>query len=64
MTDLDDIFDDLFHGCAWQAYLEQVAIEGGPPDCEATRQGAYELYEAALAERPANRVPAQARDSL
>lgn len=51
MNDLDDIWDDLFHACAWQAYLEQASIAGGPPDSEATRQRAYVLYEQALVER-------------
>ena len=52
MTDsLDDILDDLFHGCAWQAYLEQAAIVQGPPPSEPTRIRAYQLYELALAER-------------
>ena len=47
----DDILDDLFHGCAFQAYLQQAAIEQGPPDSEATRRRAYRLYEEALAEK-------------
>ncbi len=51
MSELDEILDDLFHGCAWQAYLEQAALTGGPPDSEATRRRAYKLYEQALAER-------------
>ena len=38
--DLDDILDDLFHGCAFAAYLDQAALEGGPPDSEATRRPA------------------------
>lgn len=51
MTVDDNILDDLFHFCALKAYLEQAAIERGPPDSEATRRRAYRLYEAELAER-------------
>jgi hypothetical protein len=47
----DEIWDDIFHGCAFQAYLEQAAIEQGPPDSEGTRRRAYRLYEEALAEK-------------
>jgi hypothetical protein len=47
----DDILDDLFHGCALAAYLDQAAAEGWPPDCEATRRRAYDYYEQALAEK-------------
>ena len=46
----DDILDDLFHGCALAAYLQQAAIEQGWPDPEATRRRAYRMYEQALAE--------------
>jgi hypothetical protein len=45
----DDILDDLFHGCAISAFVEQAIKQGGPPDSEATRQRAYQLYEDALA---------------
>ena len=34
---LDDILDNLFHGCAFAAFIEQSALEGGPHDMEATR---------------------------
>jgi hypothetical protein len=47
----DDILDDLFHGCAFAAFIEQSIIEGGTPSIEATRCRAYRLYEEALAER-------------
>lgn len=47
----NDILDDLFHGCAFTAFLEQASIEGGWPDPEATRVRAYRLYEQALAVR-------------
>jgi hypothetical protein len=51
MTD-DDIWDDMFHGCAWAAYLEVWHQTGQfPPDLEATRRRAYQLYEDALAEK-------------
>jgi hypothetical protein len=52
MTDHDDVLDSVFHGCALTAYL-QIAAETGawPPPSEPTRQRAYDLYEAALADK-------------
>ena len=47
----NDILDDLFHGCAWTAFLEQASLQRGWPDSEATRRRAYQLYEEALAEK-------------
>jgi hypothetical protein len=46
----DDVLDDLFQGCALDAYLAIWARSGQfPPDAEATRRLAYRLYEDALA---------------
>jgi hypothetical protein len=45
----DDMLDDLFHGCALAAYLDQAEAEQGWPSNEATRQRAYRYYEDALA---------------
>ena len=46
----DDILDELFHGCALRAYLEQAAADRTwPPDSAATRDRAFRLYEAELA---------------
>ena len=45
----DPLFDDLFHGCAFAAYVEQAFAAGGPPDIEATRRLAFQYYEEALA---------------
>jgi hypothetical protein len=53
----DEIWNDLFHGCAWVAFLEQAHAQQGWPDKEATRRRAYELYEVALAERNAAKRP-------
>jgi hypothetical protein len=51
-----DILDDLFHFCALRAYLENSAQTSRfPPDSEATRRRAYQLYEEALAEQNARR---------
>jgi len=47
--DAGDILDDLFHGCALDAFLEQAAGEQGWPDVEATRRRAYQIYEECLA---------------
>ena len=43
-----DILDDLFHGCAFAAYVQLVVVTGKPPDQEATRQLAYQLYQEEL----------------
>jgi hypothetical protein len=51
MADEADLLDDLFHGCALAAFIEQAVREGGRPDSEATRRLAYRLYEEALAEK-------------
>ena len=52
---LDDFWDDLFHGCAFAAFIDQAIEQGGPPDEEATRKRAYRYYEEALAEKNAQR---------
>ena len=50
MTEIpDDILDDLFHGCAFAAYVELAVQCGGVPDEAATRRLAYRYYEVALA---------------
>lgn len=57
MTKLDPhIFDDLFHGCAWPAYVDQATADMGPPDSEATRIRAYRYYEEELAAKNAVRA--------
>jgi len=45
------LLDDLFHGCAWSAFLELAVSLGRIPDQEATRRLAYRYYEEALAEK-------------
>ncbi|QOJ14147.1 MAG: hypothetical protein HRU75_05660 [Planctomycetia bacterium] len=52
MTDSQHpILDDLFHGCALAAYVEQALAQRGWPDPESTRVRAYQYYEEALAAR-------------
>ena len=59
MTTDDDIWDSLFHGAAWQAYLEiLVQTRQFPPDSEATRRLAYHYYEQELAEKNRRKQPA------
>ncbi|QVL31636.1 hypothetical protein KIH39_22760 [Telmatocola sphagniphila] len=47
----DEIWDDLFHGCAWSAFVEQARRGQDWPKSEVTRQRAYQLYEDELARR-------------
>ena len=51
MTEADDIWDSLWHGCVWAAFLDEAAERRGPPDSEATKRRAYQYYEDALAEK-------------
>ena len=59
MTDFDDIMDDLFHGCAFAAYIEEAAKAGRVPCPELTRRRAFQYFEAALADKQGrrNRLP-------
>lgn len=41
--------DDLFHGCALLAFVEQAERQQGWPDPDETRRLAYRYYEEALA---------------
>ena len=45
----DAILDDLFHGCAFSAYVEIANACRGIPDSEAVRRLAYRYYEEELA---------------
>ena len=47
----DEILDDLFHGCAVAAFVEQAIAEHGSPCPDKTQRRAYQLYEEALAEK-------------
>lgn len=46
---LKDLWDDLFHGCAFAAYVELAAECNGVPDEELTRRRAFVYFEEALA---------------
>ena len=58
----EDILGSLFHGCAFVAFLDQAAVEGGWPDETATRVRAYRYYEEELAAKN-RRSDADARDA-
>ncbi|MFO0943700.1 MAG: hypothetical protein U0930_23435 [Pirellulales bacterium] len=52
MTLLDeDLFDDLFHGCAFAAFLDEAALSQTQPCSERTRKRAYRYFEQALTVR-------------
>jgi hypothetical protein len=59
MTDFDAFMDDMFHGCAFAAFVEEAVKASGLPCPEATRQRAYRYYEEQLAakQRRSNRNP-------
>lgn len=48
-----EILDDLFHGCALAAFVEQACLLGGWPDIEKVRRHAFMLYEHSLSRRAA-----------
>ena len=51
VTSTDSILDDLFHGCAFSAFVEQALVQRGWPDTGATKQKAFKQYEAALKDK-------------
>jgi hypothetical protein len=48
---LDDFWDDIFHGCAWAALIDEAIAQRRWPDSEATRRRAFRYYEEELAKR-------------
>ena len=50
MTD-DYILDDIFHGCAFAAYLQLALASKNWPDVEHTRRLAFRIYEEGLTEK-------------
>jgi hypothetical protein len=49
-SDVDDeLWDDLFHGCAFAAFVELALEHRTWPTPEAARRLAYQHYESALA---------------
>lgn len=53
-ADLDDpLWDDLFHGCAFAAFVELASVLRAWPTPEAVRTLAYQHYEMALAAKHA-----------
>jgi len=47
-NDASEFLRDLFHNCALVAFVEEARAQGTWPDCEATRQRAFALYEQEL----------------
>jgi hypothetical protein len=52
----EELWGDLFHGCAWAAYVELAAATGGPPPAEEIRRLAYRMYEEEVARKNATRT--------
>lgn len=55
MDSPENVLDDLFHGCALAAFVEQACRAGGWPESEDVRRQAYDLYEQSLSERSRRR---------
>jgi len=55
MSDIDAILDDLFHSCAFMAFIEEYAGSNGLPDSDRTKWRAYAHYETSLADANASR---------
>jgi len=53
MTELDELLDDIFHGAAFAAFVEEAMLAQAFPCPTKTRQRAYRYYEQALANKNA-----------
>ena len=58
MIPADDILGELFHGCAFAAFVEQARLQQDWPDVEATRVKAFRYYDEALAEKNSRKTAA------
>ena len=48
MTPDDPMWDDLFHGCSFAAFVSEARTARGWPDSKAVKRKAYAMYEAEL----------------
>lgn len=53
MSNIDDLLDDIFHGAALAAFVEEAYLAKDFPCLIKTRQRAYRYFEDALAEKNA-----------
>jgi hypothetical protein len=49
VADADPMWDDLFHACAFAAFVAEARAVGTWPDSETTKRRANRLYEEQLA---------------
>jgi hypothetical protein len=55
MSELDEILDDLFHGAAFAAFVDEICMTGNLPESDLTKARAYRYYGEALAEKSRRR---------
>lgn len=63
-SELDTILDDLFHGCAFAAFVELAVADAGWPRPNATRAQAYRYYEQALSDRGPEGPSLNSKDTI
>jgi hypothetical protein len=51
MTTDDPLWDDVFHGCAWAAFIDEARSQQGTPDSESVRWRAFAYYEQQIAKK-------------
>ncbi len=51
IDDTKDLLDDLFHGCAFAAFVEEAQLAQQMPCPEKTKRRAYRYFEAELAKK-------------
>lgn len=52
---LDEILDDVFHGCAFAAFVEEARRRQAWPESEQVRVRAFDYYEQTVAAKNARR---------
>lgn len=58
---LDEILDDIFHGCAFAAFVEEARRWQAWPESERVRVRAFDYYEQTLAAKSARRSGSSSR---
>jgi hypothetical protein len=56
MTPDDPMWDDLWHGAAFETFVTVAREQQGWPDSNAVKKRAYRMYKDALAEKNATKA--------